>query len=305
MKTIIRKSWLIAVAMIIVGALLLGSGWALGAREGVALDRSGVHVIKNETVSEATDLPGEFDEITINVGYGGIELLPSKDGEYHLEYTLNSTQNPKISVKPGVLEFDATGKDPANLAIVKFDFETGRNYVRLYYPEYGKPPKLTIISDSGDIDVTGLGTGEMNIKSDYGNVKLDRIYAGSLIVNSSSGKCTVTDSYLSDCVVRSSYGDIELRGVTAFGTNIKASGGRISLSGYFYGQTVIDSDYGDIYFATDEAKETYGYEIGLKYGELRIDGKKTEHGEAEQDSDIAANKLKISSSSGDVSVNFG
>lgn len=121
MKTKTRKIILISLCLVIAGVILLGAGMMFGGRPGVVLSRSGItspyadgkpYVLKKTKINK-------FSDVKITIGsYADIQILPSEDDQFYLEYELDGNYNePSCEVRKNTLTLTHTGNTGVNYGI--------------------------------------------------------------------------------------------------------------------------------------------------------------------------------------------
>lgn len=116
--------------------------------------------------------PAEIHTIDVNLRDRGIRVSPSADGQIHLEYADSETESLAVSVQNGVLTVvleankewtDYFGKKPAgtlSMELPEVIWET-----------------LSLTTTNGDISLTALTVGTLNLNVNNGNLEFETLDA--------------------------------------------------------------------------------------------------------------------------------
>ena len=165
------------------GVLLTGVGYMLGGRfgfvfsDGKFISADNMEQEKLPFVLEKEKLdPVKNIDIRIS-SYADIEVLPSKDNAFYLEYTLpGEYPDPVFECADGTLTLSQENREP--IAVFGFGL-SGSAYsdqkVTLYVPEKAELSSCKLYSDSGNIQVSGLTASDFGLGCDYGDVILKNV----------------------------------------------------------------------------------------------------------------------------------
>lgn len=159
------------------------------------------------------------------------------------------------------------------------------------------------VSTNGSLTLTDFICGNLEADSNYGNISFDSLNVSALKSTLKDGNLSMNNSTVKDSVVRNSYGRVTLDGVKSDGADIKCNDGEININGELKGKTQLSSDYGKIIVKTSLPKEKYSYAAVTKYGNVKIDGKKS--GMNISNGVNAENTIYAEAKNGDVALNFG
>jgi len=330
--------WRVILIAIAAGIILSILGLSMGASNSLYLDRRGVHTTGN-VISHIKEPDLEsFNSIYIESGFCDVEFINSDN--YGIDLYGNNMEW-SWSIDEGMLKI--THNDSARLQI-NFGFMSfERNYAKVYFPANTVFRSVTIKSSSGDVKIGGYEAHEQDISNAFGDVEMSNIYgsnikvelnsgnfkgtsidtqiltynnrfgdgrfqsvnASYLITDSNSGNISLIDCVFDDMNLKNSFGDITARNVTSAKSMLRVNSGDIKIAGDFTGSTVIHADFGDIRFSTSLAREDYSYDISVRFGDITFDGDRMRNSSTIMSGSTGENDLKITSSSGDVFIEFG
>ena len=237
-----------------------------------------------------------FDGVNINTTAGSINIYTSEDDTVKLVIN-NKKEDTTVNVDSNILNIDVKSKKCnlicINPKIAKID---------LYLPaSYDKEVKIT--TQFGDINIKEFKDAKFNIKSNYGDIKIDSVNyanldldygdvtvenANELVVNTNYGDIKLGS--INDLIAISSYGDIKAESITNSLT-IECDCGDIKINSVnLTKDSSIKNDFGDV-----KIKSIKGVYIDAKtdLGDVKVKGN-------DRTSDIT---LKIKNDCGDIEVN--
>ena len=339
MKTI----WKIIIGCIALGLILFVIGWILKPTGNIYMDRGGIHASNGEDVQEVNERNmQEFTEINIDVASADIEFIEADD--FGLEI-YNDTRSPLTwSNKNGRLE--VRHKNNMNIGLLDLVITGGdrnRSYVKVYFPadvgfsriDIGSAsgnknivdfPELRvdefmIDSISGNIDVSGIIAGKLNISSTSGrlslsdveakevafdcisgNAKITNLKADSLKYDKTSGEGDIIDSNIGSLKLSSISGGISLKNVDSEGLYVDSGSGNFEYQGSIEGDIKIDIISGRVKLELSGSSDDYDKNIESISGTTNIDGQRFQ-GDINIRND-GKYKINIDSASGNVNISF-
>ena len=234
------KTLLIALCLIIAGAVIFGIALAAGGWDLSALDG-----VEYRTVT--VDIDESFTDIAIDTDTEDIAFVPSEDGRCRVVFVEREKEEHSASVKDGVLEIALKDTRKWYDHFTLFSFKDTKVTVFLPGGGYGK---LTIKESTGDIsipgdygfesaDITvstgdvGLGasvSGLLRVAADTGSIRAEDLSAGEIDIKVTTGGVTLRNVICEgDMAVRVSTGRTNLANVTCAGFKSAGSTGRIIL----------------------------------------------------------------------------
>ena len=339
-----KSVWMKVLVIIAAGVLLLITGFFLGARLTLYRDGDGLRVRGRDTGEAATQKihhvtepdVGYFSNIYIDTGFSDVEFINSD--RYGIDL-YGVEMEWQWTLENGTLNITSvTVSTQTNI-----DFRsTKRNHIKIFIPENTEFNKITIKSGNGDIDIGDFRAQITEINNSFGNVQLQNItnehmqislnsgsFIGSNIntralvynnhfgngsfqtitaqtftAHSNSGDLNFTGCKFEETAITISFGKITITDITSSKTDIRANSGDINITGDLSGETIIHADFGNINLTTSKEETDYSFDISVSFGRIRFAGERMRNETSIKSNDEKENHLKISSSSGDIDINF-
>ncbi len=280
MKTSTKKLILISSCIVVAGAILLGAGMLLGGRPGVVWNRNGIGSPYSKSkvwTLEKTKLD-QFSNVDIRIGsYADIQILPSDDDRFYLEYHLDGDYGePSCDVRKDTLFLEHTG-DSRRIGVNFFYFgsmvsgQDIKTYVTLYIPEDADMGSLHVYNDSGDLSMESLTFGDTELEISYGNVKLRSMNFEDLEADLESGDFKAEELTAQDLLLKNEYGDIVLEKASVQDADITQESGAMEADELTSVSLAIKSEYGSVTLDKLSAETA---ELELESGNLRLDAVK-------------------------------
>ncbi len=216
----VKKGWLIAAAVLVVGGLLMAGG----AVYFCDLDFHQFNTLKYEMHS--TDIDPEFEQIDIDTSVAAVSIELSPDGNCRLDCYEPSKMKHTAQVENGVLKirevqkweggFGIDMEEPTltlylpkdQYAALKLMVDTGDIRV----PKIFTFDRVQIGSDTGDVDFQAGVTGQAQFKTDTGTVKAVGVSCGNFTAESDTGEILLENVIASGTLdVTSQTGDVRLK----------------------------------------------------------------------------------------------
>lgn len=277
MKTSTKKLILISSCMVVAGVILFGAGMLLGGRPGVVWNKSGIESPYSQNkpyVLKKTKLD-KFSNVDIQIAsYADIQILPSDDGRFYLEYQLDGDcGEPSCDVRKDTLILKHT-ENQHQFGINFFYFGSSvlesdiKAYVTLYIPEDTEMGNLHVYNDSGDLSMDSLAFGDTELEVSYGNVKLQSMSFGNLEAELESGDFEADDLTARSLLLKNEYGDITLEKAAVQDAEITQESGAMKAYELTSASLTLKSEYGS---ATLDKLSAETAEFTLESGDLRLD----------------------------------
>ena len=216
----VKKGWLIAAAVLVVGGLLMVGG----AVYFCDLDFHQFNTLKYEMHS--TDIDPEFEQIDIDTSVAAVSIELSPDGNCRMDCYEPSKMKHSAQVENGVLKirevqkweggFGIDMEEPTltlylpkdQYAALKLMVDTGDIRV----PKIFTFDRVQIGSDTGDVDFQAGVTGQAQFKTDTGTVKAMGVSCGNFTAESDTGEILLENVIASGTLdVTSQTGDVRLK----------------------------------------------------------------------------------------------
>ena len=134
---------------------------------------------------------------------------------------------------------------------------------------------LSVQTNSGTVEATSIKAGSKNIelRSDFGNIVLEKASASDITFKSNSGKVTLKDvNATGDFYSKSDFGDTKFENGSAASINIKSNSGKVELAKLKVSKLIkVDDDFGDIKLTQATATS---YDLHTNSGTVTVDGAK-------------------------------
>lgn len=341
---------LIVSLCLIFGGLLLACGaWAVAdGNIGLTLYWEGEELRALTPDSAQTSLQTRQVELpavsSIDLQAAMADLVLQPGEGYSLSYSWRApfAPEPVWSVENGRLTFRQSNAILSYFPLVQFASSGQSPVIVLTYPSDAVFETVTLSSDSGRVDLSGLAVEQtLQIDADFGNIALSQIKAGDVSICTDSGNCTaenlaahavtydgdfgsgqfsalqaeqfsansdsgnirVSDSLLGEARFTVDFGKLELTDTRADNLLADSQSGDMRLQGEYTGDIRLSSDFGSILFQTSLPKEQYSYVTDIEFGSLTVDGKRD--APAYYESALAPHHVDVQAESGSVQLVFG
>lgn len=336
--------WTIVLLLIVVGIVLMIMGFGLGAKHGIYVDKTGIHIMDDEKREMKKDLE-EIKSIRIDSKYVDIEICESN--KYYLEIVRYGEQI-KIDWELNNKELEISEKynDGFKLFNIDLGFINGikRSYIKIGVPKDESLEDIFIKSNSGDIIIKHLDTNNIKIdnkygkieidnnnnksenieiknnsgdillknieseiiilENEYGDIKLNNVYTKDSNIQLNSGRINLEDCISDKLIANSKYGNIQLKNVQIGVSDLELNSGQLDINGILLGDTNIKSKYGKININTKQPLEYYTCDFNTKYGNIKVNGDKNKDDGKYVTTNNGEYLLKIEANSGNIIVNF-
>jgi len=257
-----RIPWVrIGLAMILLGAIMFGIGWASGSRGGSLLIEDGrLRVVPNrpgKIESTFVEIPdgGVFTDIRIRATSATVAVLPAGPG-----------------TPPGVrfTNLDAGVEFLGNQLIIDTrGHERRRGFQILDFGFFSLPREITVYLPAGPVD-------SVRIASTSGSVRMDGISATVLEVRSTSGSVDGRNMSFTNGTLESTSGSININDVSWNNINAQTTSGRIRIAGADIreGSTRLQVTSGNISLEVNGRRNDFTYSFTSVSGSVRVNGER-------------------------------
>lgn len=310
--------WLIvAVALMVIGCIMFVSVMASLGWEFTSLST-------NRYETNEYQLSEDFRSISIVADTADIVFVPSENATCRVVCYEQANQKHSVAVKDGVLVIEVVDERKW-YEYIGFNFGDCKLTVYLPKGEYGA---LSIESDTGDVEIsdafgfesveisehTGRVTnhasvlGEMKIQTTTGDILLENVSAGTLVLSVSTGRVTVSDvSCEGDVKVNVSTGRASLVNVTCKNLISNGDTGEISLKNVIAsGKFFIERSTGDVRFECSDAAEIF---VETDTGDVRgtllsekVFVVETDTGRIDVPKSVTGGRCEITTDTGDIKI---
>lgn len=211
------KAVLVAVALIVVGAVLAGCGlWGLDGAWDLLTD-SGTLITIQETI------PGEFTSIDIDVLQTDVELLPSPDGTCYYVAETYDNMICSCTVENGTLRIiQEDNRDPHEYIGIHWE-ETS---LKLYLPE-DTYETLTADGTTSDLRISAnFRFGDVAVTTTTGDIAFYGQVDGNLSLTCTTGNIRLKDVSARDITAAVGTGDVVLEQISCDSLSVSTTTGR-------------------------------------------------------------------------------
>ena len=234
-----------------------------------------------------------------------IRVLPAKDGACRVVSRLNEKIGYSLSVTDGKLCIEC---EDDRSWYEKIGFGLGKEHITVYLPT-ASLQELTVKVKSGDVAVSDLQSGALEIKSSSGDIKLtDMKVETKANVSLSSGDITLRGVEAGSLSVKTTSGDITLKDTEAKGQiNLTVTSGDIDMEDVLTDTLCAETTSGDIEFERIDGRTltletTSGDVEGSLLSGKNFDADATSGDVNVPSSDPAAGICKVKTTSGDIQI---
>lgn len=268
----------IAAPLFLVGVVLSGVGWAMGAEtsievpvgeerihvgwDGVGLSGwSGTSGTETAAAEEAelapfTSLEVELSNGTVTVSAGETYGIRLHSGSRKLQYSLED----------GTLKV-------WDEELIGVQFSERGGSVEIFLPDGAELADADITNSLGSIELKNLSAENLTAQADLGDITAEGLQAGSAVLTAECGAVNLTDVEADELEADLSLGDMTATGLAvADRLTVTSSLGSVSLEGELGESVSVTADMGDISAVSSRAEQWYGYELSTDLGEITVNG---------------------------------
>jgi len=295
-----KKIRIIILLCIAVGLVLSAIGLATGASRSLYWDRTGIYISGSGISSITEQNIGSVKSIHVDAGFSDVEFISSDTYGVDL---FGENMEWQWTLEGDVLR--VSHNQGTRMMLLNFDFFSGqRNYARIYLPDNVHLETLYIKTGSGNIDIGNFNADNIEVNNSFGNITLSNITSDHLQVDLNSGRFVGTNLTLQSLTYSNRFGNGRFQNVTTQGLSAESNSGDIYIDGEVSGETIIHAEFGDIRLTTSKAIRDYSYNISVRFGSITFDGQRQGDRSSIISDSTQENHLQLTSSSGDIRVNF-
>ncbi|MGN0167031.1 MAG: DUF4097 family beta strand repeat-containing protein [Acetatifactor sp.] len=160
---------------------------------------------------------------------------------------------------------------------------------------------------SGDMDINGLHVGKLHLSTTSGDLQVDRVEAKELVIQAASGDVSCNELETEEFKVQTTSGDMELGEITAKSNVIRSGSGDIDVSGLKCETVNAGTGSGDVELRADAAEYTVKTGSGDVTAEVTEKAKAIRLGTGSGDVELYMSKvpgaeIHVSVGSGDIEI---
>lgn len=256
------------------GLILMGIGLGIGGRPGVIFSSSGIRspYEKQELYFQEKTPLEAFSNLDINIGSeAAIQILPSKDEKYYIEYQLEGEYGePVCQVTNDTLTLYQASKQ-LEMGIWGLNFGSYKSvspYITLYLPEDILFKQSDIYNDYGNIEISGIKFQTASITANSGDVTLNTVSAEKMTLDMDNGNLTADALKADKLSVLSDYGSAELKESVLGSAKFQLESGDLLCDTVTADSLKAVSESGNVRFNETSCKTA---DFTLDYGDLEFD----------------------------------
>ena len=253
-----KKTVKVAVAVLIVGVVVMLAGFAMAGFDLNALASGGT------LVSRQYEAEGDVVELVVADHNADIVITPSEDGKARLTCWENEEAAYDIREEGGRLHiekieqrqnglgawfgFHLNGKLEIELpAGAHVDISNGNGAVRVDGGDGVSFPTVTIATDNGPIAVRNVSSGAVALGTDNDSVTVENMSADTLRVKTDNGSIDLNGVQADDISLRTGNDNVRMEGVEADALEAVTDNGDVTFDGLTVRESLsLQTDNGDI-----------------------------------------------------------
>lgn len=226
---------------------LITAGVAVVAGAGICAVALSMGAMSNAGLQQNSQIINEkITAMDINVLYDNIVIVPEDINHIAIDYNTGETKHYNIKSDKGVLSFHAENTDRRLkwYEYIKLDFrKKDENTIYITVP-YEFAADINITNNCGDVSVSEV-KGKLNVKLDYGDLRIQKCDFSSLECEVDLGDTEVSSVRADNITVNNDCGDIEFKDVRG-SINAYCDLGDIEFENIEGNSLIFNNDCGDI-----------------------------------------------------------
>lgn len=281
----IKKLAIAAAAMVAIGLILAGAGYAAGGNRPINIDGTGIHIGegwrngsgkgnasarsgKQETFEEKLD---QFSSIKTDMNLYPVELIAGD--QYAIEGVYDTgLGKPEYTVKDGTLIIEARNDTIFNVGMKRgINFEVGNDKlgVKVYYPKGTELKNVSIKASAAELSFQGITADSAEFNVGLGGLELSDISAKTIKVSLGAGDGLFTGLKADDLDITNQLGKTTLKKTDAKTLKVKAISGNVILSDVNAERGTLELDLGEL---SAENLKTQGLTAKNQSGDIILKG---------------------------------
>ncbi|MCI8291957.1 MAG: DUF4097 domain-containing protein [Hespellia sp.] len=275
MKTTTKHIFMISGILMAAGIVLTLIGISFGGWPGVSISRYGISSssAQHEPFTlEKTEIDA-FSNLEIQMDtYADIQILPSEDEHFYLEYLLAShAEKPDYYVTDDSFVFRQHSISYASLSLGSIHSDPINAYLALYIPVDCNLDQLKIDVESCDLQIENIQAKSTEIHDNYGDIETKDSKLGTFDISLESGDFTARNMTTEQFSMKSEYGTVVFQDFSCDKqASFRMESGDLSLDATKLGSLSCKSEYGNILLQLPEDPITYSYDLTTEYGSIHL-----------------------------------
>lgn len=268
----------IAAPLFLVGVVLSGVGWAMGAEtsievpvgeerihvgwDGVGLSGwSGTSGTETAAAEEAELAP--FTRVDVELSNGTVTV---SSGETYGIRLSSGSRKLQYSLEDGTLKV-------WDEELIGVQFAERGGSVEIFLPDGAELADADITNSLGSIELKNLSAETLTAQADLGDITAEGLQAGSAVLTAECGAVNLTGVEADELEADLSLGDMTATGLAVTDRlTVTNDMGGVSLEGELGEKVSVTADMGDISAVSSRAEQWYGYELSTDLGEITVNG---------------------------------
>ena len=279
MKGLTRLIVGIAAPLFLVGIVLSGVGWAMGAETSIRVPTGDKQIyiggdsigLSGWSSASGTDTGAvvdtelsPFTSLEVELSIGDVTVSAGETYGIRLD---SGSRALKYSLEDGVLK--VWDERPAGM-----QFSERGGSVEIFLPDGAELADADITSSAGGLELKNLRAGTLSVQADLGDIIVDGLRADSAVLTAECGTVNLTGVEAEELEANLSLGDMAATGlVVTDRLTVTNDMGGASLEGELGERVSVTVDMGDISACPSRAEQWYGYELSTDMGEITVNGK--------------------------------
>ncbi|MCR5189736.1 MAG: DUF4097 domain-containing protein [Treponema sp.] len=190
-------------------------------------------------IVKSTYNASDIIKLDFNLTFENVKIQKIYGDEFSLEiYSNNKKKLPTYTLDDGVFKIYTS---------IKRIFNVDNCKICLYVPDNYKFENVSILTASGDVELSDLNSAKISITSASGDIDLKNTYSDEeLNIHTASGDVDIEDLNCQSLTVKSASGDIETENIQAQEVEIKSISGSIETKNYQGEYICLESSSGEI-----------------------------------------------------------
>jgi hypothetical protein len=316
MKTTGKKILIISLVMIIAGVLIGGLGLIFGGQPGITISRNGLHSSgeKANTYKLPKTKIDSYTNLNLKItSYADINVLPSDDDNYYIEYVLNGRYSkPSYQIENDTFSMGQNNYGATFLNLGFFDTETTsvNAYINLYIPTNKSLGEVTIYNDTGDVSIDSLTADSADIDIEYGDVNLKNNVYETLNLSLDTSDISATDTTAQTLTLYQEYGEATWKNFACDHADIKLDTSNLFLDAAKIQALECRTEYGDVTLLLPEELTTYQFDLSVEYGRIILPSEAPRGYATTEDDDMESyktdgnktNPIQVKSDTGNITI---
>jgi len=273
MSKALRNLLIIAGVLVIIGAIIAGTGFAMGGMRSISFSKDGPIVVgvDGKDMVEVNESYNKITALDVQMDLGELKLEEGDSFSLKGRYTFG-LQSFEISESNGVLTVRA--KQTSRIGIGYIGVGTFHDQLTFTYPKGTKLDKVSIYLALGGLSIKNLDTDYLDVTLDAGAFNGNKVTTAQLIAQLNLGSCDIRQLSVSDSAkLNLDAGSLTLSNATVSNLSVDNHLGGVDFSGKLVDTADFNLDMGSISLKLDNRESDLSYNVSSNLGSVTINGK--------------------------------